>query len=301
MIFNIQKCSIHDGGGLRTLVFFKGCPLRCQWCANPESQSFQPEIMESRNKCIGCLRCREECPVGAIRLEESGPVIDRGMCQQCFHCAGVCYAGAKYVTGEEVTAEALFRKIDQDRMFYALSGGGVTFSGGEPLAQPEALEEIARLCHDSGIHVMLESCGHAVFESFQSILPYIDAMFLDLKHIDPAAHRALTGADNRLVLENIRKIADFGVPITVRTPVVPGCNSDRANITGIADFIRDIPGVTGYELLAYHNLGESKYRALGRNYPLKGLKPPAGAEMAGLRDAANRVLAGSGKVCFYEG
>jgi len=301
MIFNIQKCSIHDGGGLRTLVFFKGCPLKCLWCANPESQSFQPEIMESANKCIGCLRCRRECPAGAIRLTESGPRIDRALCRSCFRCTEVCYAGAKYVTGRDYTTDELFQEIEKDRMFYSLSGGGVTFSGGEPLAQGAELTQIARRCRENGIQVMLESCGYAQYDSFQSALPYINAMFLDLKHIDPAVHEKLTGRDNRLILENIRKISDFGIPITVRTPVVPGCTDSQENIAGIAKFLRSISGVREYELLAYHALGEPKYRALGREYPLHGLEPPSRETMDALADTANRVLEGSGKRCFYAG
>lgn len=301
MIFNIQKCSIHDGAGLRTLVFFKGCPLSCKWCANPESQSFHREVMESFRKCVGCLRCLRECPSQAIAAAKDGPYIQRDLCQNCFHCTDICYAGAKYVSGQEYSTDELFREIEKDRMFYAMSGGGVTFSGGEPLSRPKALTEIARRCHENGIHVMLESCGYACFQQFKDALPYIDAMFMDLKHIDPAVHKTLTGEDNRLILENIRKIAAAGVPITIRTPVVPGCTDQEENITGIAAFLRDIPGIRGYELLAYHRLGESKYAALGRPYALRGLEPPSPECMNALRDAANRVLQGTGKTCFYLG
>ena len=299
MIFNIQKCSIHDGSGLRTLVFFKGCPLSCTWCANPESQSFQPEIMESVNKCIGCLRCQKECPAGAIHLNEAGPRIDRSNCQSCFHCTDICYAGAKYVAGKDYTPEELFQQIQKDRIFYSMSGGGVTFSGGEPLCHPVFLLEIAKLCRENGIHVMLESCGHADYGSFAPVLPYVNAMFMDIKHINPEIHRQLTGQDNRRILENVRRIAEFGIPLTIRTPVVPGYTDDPANIRGIAAFIRDIPNVREYELLAYHSLGESKYRALGRDYPLHSLTPPTKEAMYALVDAANQVLTSSGKRCFY--
>lgn len=299
MIFNIQKCSVHDGSGLRSLVFFKGCSLSCKWCANPESQSFQPEIMESTAKCIGCLRCQKECPNNAIALTEQGPLIQREQCAKCFHCTDICYAGAKYVTGETYTVEELFHKIEKDRMFFTMSGGGVTFSGGEPFAQPKLLTQIAKKCHDEGIHVMLESCGYADYESFRSALPYIDAMFMDIKHIDSDLHRELTGKGNKLILENIQKIADFGIPITIRTPIVPGYNDSEANVTGIAEFIKAIPNIRGYELLSYHNLGESKYRALGRSYPLTGVSSPSKEQMDALTAAANRVLEGSQKTCFY--
>ncbi len=299
MIFNIQKCSVHDGDGLRTLVFFKGCPLGCKWCANPESQSFQQEIMESSAKCIGCMRCVKECPEKAVVLTEAGPTIDRKSCVKCFHCTEICYAGAKYVTGKAYTVEELFKEIEKDRMFYSMSSGGVTFSGGEPLVQAEFLTQIAKKCHEEGIHVMLESCGYAEYEKFKTVLPFIDAMFMDLKHIDTEIHRRLTGRGNQLILDNIRKISEFGVPITIRTPIIPGYNDEKLNITGIAEFIKAIPNVREYELLAYHNLGESKYKALGRGYALHDVRPPSEEEMDSLVATAEEVLKGSGKHCFY--
>lgn len=299
MIFNIQKCSNRDGDGLRTTVFFKGCPLSCKWCANPESQSFHPEIMESNNKCIGCMRCLKECPVQAIHLEDDFPRILREKCTKCFHCTEICYAGAKYVVGWEPDIESFFREIEKERAFFKNSGGGATFSGGEPLSQPVLLKNIAQRCHEEGIHVMLESCGYANYSQFEGALPFVDALYMDLKHIDPAVHKALTGVDNALILQNIQKISDFGIPIIIRTPVIPGYNDDDDNIIGIAEFIRSIANVKDYELLAYHKLGEVKYRALGRLYPLPGITPPAPAEMHRKAALANRVLSGSGKTCFY--
>ena len=301
MIFNVQRCSNHDGYGLRTTVFMKGCPLSCKWCANPESQSFRKEIMEAKNRCVGCMVCRDECPAGAIRPDGEGyPRIDRTACQKCFHCTEICYAGSKYIVGREPSVDDLFREIEKDRVFFTKSGGGVTFSGGEPLAQPELLHDIAKRCHEGGIHVMLESCGQANYEMFAPALPYIDAMYFDVKHIDPEIHRQLTGADNRLILENLHKIAAFGVPIIVRTPVIPGYNDSDENIMGIAEMLRSIGRVESYELLAYHKLGESKYHALGRTYPVaEGTEPPSLERMRELVAKANSVLAGSGKTCFY--
>lgn len=301
MIFNVQRCSNHDGYGLRTTVFMKGCPLSCKWCANPESQSFRKEIMEAKNRCVGCMVCRDECPAGAIHPDGEGyPRIDRTACQKCFHCTEICYAGSKYIVGREPSVDDLFREIEKDRVFFTKSGGGVTFSGGEPLAQPELLHDIAKRCHEGGIHVMLESCGHANYEMFAPALPYIDAMYFDVKHIDPEIHRQLTGADNRLILENLHKIAAFGVPIIVRTPVIPGYNDSDENIMGIAEMLRSIGRVESYELLAYHKLGESKYHALGCTYPVaEGTEPPSLERMRELVAKANSVLAGSGKTCFY--
>ncbi|MGN0658414.1 MAG: glycyl-radical enzyme activating protein [Emergencia sp.] len=299
MIFNVQKCSIHDGYGLRTLVFFKGCPLRCIWCANPESQDCRPEIMESRSRCIGCGVCMDVCPNSAIRITDDGPVIDRSACSRCFACTESCYAGAKYQIGREYTSEELYREIEKDRIFYTIKGGGVTFSGGEPLIHPDELTAIAGICREHGVNVAVESCGMGDFEKFRQALPYIDSMFIDIKHIDSARHKELTGAGNELILKNISRIAGSGIPVTIRTPVVPGLNDTEENICGIAEFLKDIPQVTGYELLPYHQLGAGKYAALGREYLLRDVQPPSDSQMKMLVKAANLVLAGSGKACFY--
>lgn len=299
MLFNIQKCSVHDGCGLRTLVFFKGCPLRCLWCANPESQSFKPQIMESPAKCIGCGACIRTCPEGAITMSPEGYTIDRGKCTSCFRCADRCYAEAKYVMGKEYTIDELLKEIKKDKLFYDQKGGGVTFSGGEPLCQPEYLTEITRACHRSGIHVMLESCAMGEFSAFKSALPYIDAMFVDIKHIDTKIHKQLTGSGNEIILKNIAAISDFGIPLTVRTPIIPGLNDSIENIRGIARFIKTLKTVKEYELLPYHKLGVNKYRALGRAYQLDEIQPPAGSEMENLVREANAVLNDTGIECFY--
>lgn len=298
MIFNIQKCSIHDGSGLRTLVFFKGCPMECLWCSNPESQSYRAEIMESPNRCIGCGACQKACPVSAITAD-NGFIINREACERCFRCVDSCYAEAKRLAGKDYSIQELLAEILKDRSFYALYGGGVTFSGGEPLTQPAFLTEIAGQCRASGINVVVESCGHAIYDEFESALPYINGMFVDIKHIDPNIHRELTGKGNGLVLENVRRIADFGIPITARTPVVPGYNDSPANIRGISEFIAAIPGVMEYELLAYHNFGQSKYKALGRPYALEDVQSPSDEEMKRLVQCSNQILRHSGKECFF--
>lgn len=299
MIFNIQKCSIHDGSGLRTLVFFKGCPLRCKWCANPESQLYVKEVMESPSKCIGCGACIEECPEGAIVLtQDEGPIIQRDKCARCFNCTEVCYAGAKYEMGREITTDELFHEIQKDKIFYKMHGGGVTFSGGEPLTHPNDLTAIAKKCQENGISVMLESCGVGKYENFSKALPYVSGMFMDIKHIDPKVHKELTGSDNVDILENIRKIADYGIPIVARTPIIPGLNDSEDNIRGIAEFIASVPGITEYELLPYHEFGVNKYKALGREYPLRGLETPSEEKMDGLMKVANSVLASVNKECF---
>ena len=285
MIFNIQKCSIHDGQGLRTLVFFKGCPLRCRWCSNPESQSYEKEIMESPVRCIGCGACRDVCPQSAISEDF---LIDREHCVKCMKCTQVCY-----------TIEELYKEIEKDKPFYSRFGGGVTFSGGEPLTHSGYLKEIAQLCRKRGIHVVVESCGFGQFDTFKEALPYIDAMFMDVKQIDPVLHEKLTGKSNELILENIRRISAAGIPITIRTPIIPGCTDTLENVEGIAAFVAELPSAKEYELLTYHNFGEPKYRALGRPYPLKDTAPPEDERMRELVKAANNILVKYGKECFY--
>lgn len=299
MIFNIQKCSIHDGSGLRTLVFFKGCPLHCWWCANPESQSYQQDIMELPARCIGCGACEKVCPEKAITSYSGQWKINRELCKHCFACTNRCYAESKRVVGKDYTVAELFAEIDKDRRFYSLYGGGVTFSGGEPLTHPKFLTEITKACRQNKINVAVESCGYGNYQQFKTALPYIDHMFIDIKHINSGIHKELTGKGNELILDNVSRIADSGIPITIRTPVIPGYNDSAENITGIAKFISTHPGVEEYELLPYHNLGEFKYEALGIPYLLKEVLSPSDTAVEHLVRQGNRILEPYGKECFY--
>lgn len=297
MIFNIQKCSIHDGTGLRTLVFFKGCPLRCPWCANPESQSYACDIVEYLSKCIGCGMCRKLCPVSAIGKDGK---IDRAHCRRnCTVCTDICYAEARKLMGKDYSIDELFQEIKKDKVFYDIKGGGVTFSGGEPLTHGKYLEEIAKKCHENRIDVCVETCGYSRFESFEGALPYIDSMFIDIKLIDSEMHRKVTGFGNEQILENIQKISALGIPLTIRTPVVPGYTNAPENIAEIAKFITALPSVSEYELLVYHDLGSPKYSALGRDYTLNGVKPPTEEEMRTLTKLANDILRPHQKSCFF--
>lgn len=296
MIFDIQHCSIHDGDGLRTLVFFKGCPLRCPWCANPESQSFEREILEAEKRCIGCGKCVQLCPKGAIKTDRR---IDRNICDKCFKCTEICFANSKQITGQSYSAARICAEVYKDREFYKHFGGGVTFSGGEPLMQPELLYETASLCKKKNLNVMIESCGYGDFDKFKKVLPYIDGMFADIKIFDNEKHKKITGIENTLILDNIRKISEYGIPITIRTPIIPKYTNDAENISAIAEFITSLPTVSSYELLRYHDLGSPKYRALGREYLLANTIPPTDDEMRNLVRFANTKLLKHEKECFW--
>lgn len=299
MIFDIQRCSIHDGSGLRTLVFFKGCPLRCIWCANPESQSYKPEVMEAPAKCIGCEKCISVCPEHIIGITKDGYRADRSKCVQCYECTKKCFTNARSIAGRAYGVDELFKEINKDRMFYTMYGGGVTFSGGEPLAQPEYLVQIAKKCKENRINTAIESCGYGDYDKFKEALEYIDYAFLDIKHIDSEIHKRLTGVGNERVLKNVELIVKTGLPTTIRTPVVPGHTDSDENIVGIAKFIYHLPSIEAFELLKYHQLGEMKYKALGRPYSLAGVEPPGDDRMRELVRLANKTLKGSGKQCFY--
>lgn len=299
-IFNIQKCSIHDGPGIRTLVFFKGCPLRCKWCANPESQSFAPQIMNMYSRCVSCMMCIDVCEKKCIYRSDSGRYeINYSLCDGCGKCAEVCFAEARTLMGRKITVQELFEEIKKDQGFFNRSGGGVTFSGGEPLMQPEFLKEIAKLCKENGIKTAMESCGCGDIEKFGPAMKYIDFMYFDVKHMDPEIHKKLTGMSNEMILKNLKGINDMGTTeIVIRTPVIPGYNDSEDNIIATAEMLNDLNMVKGYELLAYHNLGENKYDALGRKYELHNVEKPSTEFMNRLVDKANSVL--RNKKCFYE-
>ena len=299
MIFNIQKCSIHDGNGLRTLVFLKGCPLHCLWCANPESQSYEKEIMEIPRKCIHCGACQKVCRQSAISLIDNEFIIDRNLCKKCLKCVDVCYAQSKELAGREMDVDEVFKEIYKDHLYYELYGGGVTFSGGEPLTHPQFLTEIAKKCKRYKINTAIETCGYGEYEKFKEALPYIDSIFFDLKHADSDIHHQLTGAGNETILYNLEAISKHQIPITVRTPIVPRFNDSVANITAIASLIRDIPNVREYELLPYHNLGSGKYVSLGRPYALSDVTPPEDEKIMQLVKLSNQILQPFGKQCFY--
>ncbi|MFC1806345.1 glycyl-radical enzyme activating protein [Planctomycetota bacterium] len=283
-IFNIQKFSIHDGPGIRTTVFLKGCSMHCAWCHNPESIARHPEIVFFPNKCIGCRRCFGACPSGALSLVDDERRYARDDCRLCGRCAEACYAEAIVMEGREVTTEEVVAEILKDKPFYDNSNGGATCSGGEPLLQADFVAEVFASCHDQGVHTALDTAAHVAWDAFETVLPDTDLVLLDLKVIDPERHREATGVDNTLVLANARRLAETGLPLIVRVPVIPGYTDAEDNIAAIAAFVRDFPNLEQIELLPYHCFAEAKYQRLERAYPLKGSEPPPKDQLQHLVD-----------------
>lgn len=265
-IINIQKYSIHDGDGIRTTVFFKGCGLRCLWCHNPESQSFEKELMFSDEKCVGCGSCSRFCPEHAIEIESDGKAhTDPLKCVRCGECSDFCLNDAREMTGKQYTVPELLKELEKDRIFYEQSGGGVTLSGGEVMAQnPDYIESLAKALKNRGISVVIDTCGFAPFENFERILPYTDMFLYDVKHIDPEMHRKFTGQSNELILENLKKLSDRNAPINIRIPTVEGVNADDISMGNIIAFLKDNIKVAKVNLLPYHNTGSHKYHKLSR-------------------------------------
>lgn len=289
LVFDIQRFSVHDGPGIRTTVFLKGCPLRCVWCQNPESMLGKPEITFVASNCIDCKRCLEVCPEEAIRVPATGGrVINRTKCTFCGECIETCYAGALNIIGRYLTVAQVMAEIERDRSFYLNSGGGVTFSGGEPTAQPEFLLEICRAAQACRLHTTLDTCCYVSWKVFQPILRHVDLVLCDIKHMDSAEHRRLTGVPNGLILDNIRRIAAMGLPIYIRTPLVPGCNDSEENIAATAAFIATLPNVKRFDILPYHRLGEPKWRQLERRYDLHDVPPPNREHVFALADMARK-------------
>ena len=276
LIFDLKKYAINDGPGIRTTVFFKGCPLRCRWCHNPEGQSFAPEIMIRPSRCLDdCSECVSACPAGAIVKASGGPMLDRSHCNACGKCADICPAQAIEVVGLRLSAAQLLREIEKDRIFQEDSGGGVTFSGGEPLSQPDFLSEILDLCRKKEIHATVDTCGFASPDVLERIAEKTDLFLFDLKALDEKKHLMFTGESNRLILENLGRLAAKGKRIVVRLPVVPGVNEDNKNIRETAEFLRSLGNISEISLLPYHKLGRDKYRGLEKKASDDDFAPPS--------------------------
>lgn len=271
-IFDIQRFSTQDGPGIRTTVFFKGCPMDCIWCSNPESQKRSPELMYRAHLCTRCYRCVEVCPSQATRVLDDGLLeVDRGLCKGCGKCEEICLNEARRISGKTMSVDEVMEVILKDVDYYRSSGGGVTASGGEPTIQPLFLLDLFNRCHQRGLHTTLDTCGYVDGDTLESILEHVDLVLFDIKIIDAKLHKKLTGVSNEIILNNARLTVSKGVPLIIRVPLIPDCTDSPDNARGIAQFALELGGIQ-INLLPYHRLGFGKYEALGRKCELEGVE-----------------------------
>jgi len=280
LVFDIRRFSIHDGPGLRTTVFLKGCPLRCSWCHNPESQSMKPERVFWEARCQTCQVCINTCKQGAISLVDNQIVTDEAKCTLCGECVETCYAEARQIAGKEMTVDTVMSEVESDISFYDQSGGGATISGGEPLMQPDYLLALLLACKEAEIHTTLDTCGYASWETIDRIRPYVDLFLYDLKLIDSTRHKQHTGVSNKRILENLQRLSKLGHNIVLRVPIIPGINADAENIHGIGAFAAGLPALKRVDILPYHRAAINKYERMHRTYNISELLPPSDEEMA---------------------
>lgn len=289
-IFDIQRFSLHDGPGIRTLVFMQGCPLVCKWCCNPEGQKHHPQLRFLSIKCVGADICKapcvDACPEGAISLSpESKAATNWELCQTCGRCTEACLFGARTIAGKRMTVDEVVAEVEKDWLFYNRSGGGVTIGGGEPLMQFKFVLALVKKCKERFFHTVLETCGHGQWQHLKQISEYLDLLYYDIKHMASVRHKELTGVSNELILSNARRVlsGEVGCEVIARIPIVPGCNDSEQDVAAIAKFVAESGG-TMIELLPYHALGSSKYRQLGMQYELGEVRPPSEEQMERLRN-----------------
>lgn len=283
LIFNIQKYSIHDGPGIRTTVFLKGCPLSCSWCHNPESQSFHKELMLFSNRCIGCGECIKVCKYGAL---SSNSTIHRNaeMCIMCGSCAQICCTNALEMAGREVSVADLMKELEKDIIFYDSSRGGITLSGGEPLSQGEFVLALLKHCKKLEIHTTLDTCGFGSSTLLEEISKYTDLFLFDIKLMDEARHKQHTGVSNESIIQNLQLLSSLGKRIWIRVPIIPGINDDEENIAATAKLIISTRGVEQVNILPYHNAALEKYHRLNKTYQLNQTKLPEAEHMKNIAD-----------------
>jgi len=289
-VTNIQRFSIHDGPGIRTTVFLKGCNLRCFWCHNPETLSPRPELQLFLDRCIGCGECFARCPQHTHVMEDGERRFLRELCQGCGICAETCYAEALVLVGDEMTVDEVMDQVLRDVPFYETSDGGMTLSGGEPLLQFDFCYALLERAKGENVHTAIETAANFAWERIAAILPVTDLVMMDIKLMDAERHRDATGVSNERILENARRLGESGLPLIVRTPIVPGVNDSADDVAAIAAFVAALPNLVYYELLPFHPMARSKYTSLDLDYRAKDLKSPPKEQM----EALTRVASGFG-------
>lgn len=288
-IYKIEKFASTDGPGIRMVMFLKGCPLRCKWCSSPESQCIRPEMVYQRKDCVGCGKCVAACPQNAISVQDGITVTDHSKCVHCGRCAEACLLNARRMIGYEVTVEDALREISKDSIFYFNSGGGVTLSGGEVTRQPQFAKEVLQGCCEVGIHTAIETCAFAKWEDMAPILEYVGRAYVDVKCVNSAKHKALTGVDNTVILENIRKMAQIeGLELVPRVPVIPGYNDAPEDWDDLVKFLQSLEQFHHLELLPYHRYGIHMYQAMDRAYELDAVETPDDTYMDAILDRVSR-------------
>lgn len=277
-IINIQKFSTHDGDGVRTTIFFKGCPLRCMWCHNPESQSYQKELIFHRHKCTTCGKCVTKCKQGANTIVDGKLVFDRTKCTSCGVCTDWCITEARELAGKEYTVDELVKEAMKDKIFYEQSGGGVTLSGGEVLTcrDMDYVEQVCRKLHENGVSVYIDTSGYAPYENLKRLLPYVDVFLYDIKLMDNEMHKKYVGVDNTLILENLIKLSNDGAGIYARLPIIGKVNATEQHIESVIRFLTENHiNIQQVNLLPYHDIGKGKYSALDMGYNDDEMEKPA--------------------------
>ena len=296
LVHNMQRFSVNDGPGVRTIVFLNGCPLRCKWCCNPESQELKPIVMFKEQNCVGCGNCEVVCPTGASNLFYPGK-IDHSKCICCGKCVDVCYHKALEMSGKWMTVEEVMIELYMDRAIYRRSGGGITVSGGEALVQHEFLAELLKTCKAIGWTTAIEKTGLASEAVLDKIIPLLDYVMMDIKHIDSATHKEFTGVPNEQILKNALYISNIAKEMVIRVPVIPGFNADKRTIKGIAAFTTHLHNVNELHLLPYHDLGSNKYGMMGKDYEMEGTKSPEAEFMEELK----AIVEEEGLICKIGG
>lgn len=288
VLFDIKRFALHDGPGIRTTAFLKGCPLSCLWCHNPESQNGALELMLWGERCVGCGTCVSACPVGAIAVYDALAQTDPGVCTACGECVTACPRYARSIAGEAWTADRVLAEIEKDLLFYDQSGGGATISGGEPLAQVPFVVSVLTLCKEHRIHTAVDTCGHAEWEDLKRVARVTDLFLYDVKHMDSVRHQELTGVSNERILENLRRLDNEGRTLWIRYPVIPDLNDADEDIAALGEFVSRLKAVKAIHLLPFHRGGERKLERLGR--PSRALSTERDPRSAA--DAAAGILRG---------